>query len=219
MAIIDLHSLLHQSLCLRDGIVTVYEDNSLPNMRSKHRIDGIGRDSLWCWVFKAHQHLRQQNTERVWLVRTMSCAGTRFQRTIVLPIASPRSCSSIVTDHNKTEKSWVFAEFFLGFSRSSFQLLFLPALSIWRLIHISELTVTAGGTSPRTFSLLRTPRRVTRYGGAVRVRPHAQISDTAPGLLAYQRENTRRVEWLLLHMCPTRNLRLSCITTPQLQRS
>ncbi len=35
-------------------------------------------------------------------------------------------------------------------------------------------------------------------------------------LLLFQRRNSRRVEWLLLSMCPTRNGRLSCILTPQI---
>ena len=33
-------------------------------------------------------------------------------------------------------------------------------------------------------ALLQTPRRVTCNGGAVRVRPHAQISDTASALVS-----------------------------------
>ena len=33
-------------------------------------------------------------------------------------------------------------------------------------------------------ALLRTPRRVTSNGGAVRVRSHAQISDIAPALVS-----------------------------------
>jgi hypothetical protein len=38
-------------------------------------------------------------------------------------------------------------------------------------------------------------------------------------LLLFQRNNSRRVEWLLLRMCPIRKGRLSAISTPQIQRN
>ena len=42
-------------------------------------------------------------------------------------------------------------------------------------------------------ALLRTPRRVTRNGGAVRVRSHAQISDIAPSLISEEKIKKGRV--------------------------
>jgi hypothetical protein len=42
-------------------------------------------------------------------------------------------------------------------------------------------------------ALLRTPRRVTRNGGAVRVRSHAQISDIAPALVSEKKLKKGRV--------------------------
>jgi hypothetical protein len=41
-------------------------------------------------------------------------------------------------------------------------------------------------------TLLRTPRRVTSNAGAVRVRPQAQISDTAPALVNEDNSNKGR---------------------------
>jgi hypothetical protein len=40
---------------------------------------------------------------------------------------------------------------------------------------------------------LRTPRRVTRNGRAVRVRPHAQISDIAPAFVSEGKSKKGRV--------------------------
>ncbi len=40
---------------------------------------------------------------------------------------------------------------------------------------------------------LRTPHSVTRNGGAVRVRPHAQISDIAPALVSEKKFKKSRV--------------------------
>ncbi len=42
-------------------------------------------------------------------------------------------------------------------------------------------------------ALLRTPRCVTRHGGAVRVCPHAQFLDTAPALVSEEKFNKGRV--------------------------
>ncbi len=42
-------------------------------------------------------------------------------------------------------------------------------------------------------ALLRTPRSVTCNGGAVRVRPHAQISDTTPALVSEKKIKKGRV--------------------------
>ncbi len=42
-------------------------------------------------------------------------------------------------------------------------------------------------------ALLRTPRRVTCNGGAVQVRPHAQISDIAPALVSEGKSKNGRV--------------------------
>jgi hypothetical protein len=42
-------------------------------------------------------------------------------------------------------------------------------------------------------ALLRTPRRVTRNGGAVRVRSHAQNSDIAPALVSEKKIKKGRV--------------------------
>jgi hypothetical protein len=40
---------------------------------------------------------------------------------------------------------------------------------------------------------LRTPRRVTCNSGAVRVRPHAQVSDTTPALVSEKKFKKGRV--------------------------
>ena len=42
-------------------------------------------------------------------------------------------------------------------------------------------------------ALLRTPRRVTRNGRAVRVRPHEQVLDTAPALVSEGKSKKGRV--------------------------
>ncbi len=72
-------------------------------------------------------------------------------------------------------------------------------------------------------ALLRTPRRVTRNGGAVRVRSHAQILDIAPALVSEEKIKKGRVapapyvpdkKWKV-----TLHFNTSILTGPQIPRN
>jgi hypothetical protein len=71
--------------------------------------------------------------------------------------------------------------------------------------HDVEFVEQSGG------AWLRTPRRVTRNGGAVLVRPHAQISDIAPALMSEGKSKKCRVapdpekKWKLIRWYDTSN--------------